>query len=130
LGVVLPNPEGWGAWASEDLGSLPDRAYDWSDVFRHLERARRVGRRFLRAYPREADQGFLIAQVDRRLREASEELRRAGPDSPEREPLARLVSRAVARDFAAFRMVEIEGWHLSETEARLSALAALDRRRA
>lgn len=52
----------------------------------------------------------------------SAEERRAAPD----EVRARL-GRQVRDDFAAGRVVDIDGWILSRTEARIAALAALAR---
>ncbi len=47
---------------------------------------------------------------------------REGMDAAETH---RLLARAVRADYAANRMVAVDEWHLSETEASLAALAAL-----
>jgi hypothetical protein len=82
--------------------------------------ARHLGRRYLLARPgvpagsalaaqivgADDDVGWLCASVDERRR--------------------RLAAR-VADDFAAGRVVELDGWVLAEAEAKLCALAALSR---
>ena len=45
-------------------------------------------------------------------------------DSPDRELVQRLISR-IGDDFEAERTVQVQGWVLSLTEARLSALSVL-----
>jgi hypothetical protein len=81
--------------------------------------ARRIGRAWLRAHPEEADR---IA-LERLLAPLPEALRRTGSL---RDPkvLEWLRERQRA-DFAADRIVELDGWWLSQTEARLCAYLSL-----
>jgi hypothetical protein len=71
--------------------------------------ARRVGRRYLDGRPEERDERTLL-----RL------LRQLGDPAALTQDRVR---RAVRSDFAEGRVVLVEGWYLSQTEARLCALA-------
>jgi hypothetical protein len=51
-------------------------------------------------------------------------------DTAEDERLHELVLRATVEDFEGLRTVELRGWVLAQTEARLCALAALRERAA
>jgi hypothetical protein len=84
------------------------------------EGARAVGREYLRAFPAEASRGVLAARVVEQLPGGSRALASA-PDDRLRE----LLLRATAADFKDLRTVELRGWVLARTEARLCALAAL-----
>ena len=66
--------------------------------------ARAVGAAFLRAFPAQADVTMLTRAVGRRA----------------------TVLRRIRRDFEKGRVLVLEGWVLSETEARLCALVALE----
>jgi hypothetical protein len=79
--------------------------------------ARRVGAVYRRTATSEADAPALA----RALRGSHRAWGRvSGPGAVRR--LARVESR---RDYAAGRVVVVDGWHLSRTEARLCALASL-----
>jgi hypothetical protein len=79
-----------------------------------------VGREYLRGVPTEGDDKILVFLI------CGEQCE---PPPTARGPQAtREWARARARkDFAAGRVVEIEGWIVSATEARLCALSALSR---
>jgi hypothetical protein len=72
-----------------------------------------LGNAYLRAYPREADPAFLLAHLP-------------GIDTTRgvRGQMHKLVP-AITRDFAAGRVVTVQGWQLSRTEARAAAAVAL-----
>jgi hypothetical protein len=90
------------------------------DLLKSPGSAAAVGRAYLGAYPDEADAARLALHLERALRAQGLEPRRA-PAPRLRAALAEQ-SRA---DFAAGRTVRVEGWVLSQSEARLCALAAL-----
>ena len=84
--------------------------------------AGRLGRSYLTAHPTELDLQRLVDDVPGPLRLAS------GTDSIDSIPKAVLIARArrvVIDDYRTGRVVDIDGWVLSITEARLYALAAL-----
>ena len=82
---------------------------DW--VFRNSESAREVGRRYLAQTP-EALQA---------LRSELTESLQADPDSVGRDLLSAQITSAIETDFESGRVVYVDGWMLSETEARLCA---------
>lgn len=84
------------------------------------ESARVVGREYLRAFPAEASRGVLTARVAEQLPGGSRVLATASDGG-----LRELLLRATAADFGDLRTVELRGWVLARTEARLCALAAL-----
>ena len=74
-----------------------------------------TGAAYLEAHPAEADRDRLVAILSRELRD----------DGAATASLGAAVDRRIRRDFQQGRTVEIEGWLLSLTEARLCALARL-----
>lgn len=84
-----------------------------------LESARRVGQAYLAKAPAEADRQRLLAGLFPRL-DPGEARLGDGPASWRDS-----FSTRCRRDFAEGQTVQIEGWVLSLTEARLCALAAL-----
>lgn len=92
-----------------------EQTADVARLFDELEPARRIGRAYLGAHPAEADEETLV-----RLLEASPGWGRAWDASPAQ--LGELARSALARDFDRGRTVEVDGWILSRTEARLCAL--------
>ena len=89
------------------------------------EGARLLGREYLRAVPAEASTRVLTARVVERLPGGLRTL-----DTAEEDRLHELVLRATREDFQGLRTVELRGWVLARTEARLCALAALRKRSA
>lgn len=76
----------------------------------------RIGRAYLQTDPPEADLARLTSELADTL---------DGPSFGTREELERRVARAIQADFAGGRLVEVGGWQLSLTEARLCAVTAL-----
>ena len=79
-----------------------------------------VGRAYLADHPDEADRDRLAAQLGAGLR--------CQDCDPARSDTARLragLARQLRADFGQSRVVRVDGWVLSLTEARLCALAAL-----
>jgi hypothetical protein len=94
-------------------------------LLRHQEGARLLGREYLRAFPAEASTRVLTARLVERLPGGLRTL-----DTAEDERLHELVLRATVEDFEGLRTVELRGWVLAQTEARLCALATLRERAA
>ena len=94
-------------------------------LLRHQEGARILGREYLRAVPAEASTRVLTARLVERLPAGLRTL-----ETAKDERLHALVLRATVEDFEGLRTVELRGWVLAQTEARLCALAALRERAA
>jgi len=101
-------------------------------LFHHQQSARMIGRTYLQRYPQEGNIQVLLEKV---VAEASgipsdssfntppssaDRLRRAG----DRE-LMDVLQRRIRQDFVEEKVVKLQGWILSATEARLCALRAL-----
>lgn len=111
--------------AGRSLGSWPFSQAPLSESERlaallDTESARVVGREYLRAFPAEASRGALTARVVEQLPGG---IRAVASASDGR--LRELLLRVTAEDFGDLRTVELRGWVLARTEARLCALAAL-----
>ena len=78
--------------------------------------AAKVGRAYLRVAPLEADETRLLQLIGA-----------AHPawQAADAARLRRLITRRQVEDFRRGRVVSVQGWTLSSTEARLCALAAL-----
>lgn len=85
--------------------------------FAEPERIRALGESYLKAHPEEADRERLISLLLDEIGEVS--------DLDSDEQLRERVGAAVHDDFAAERTVRVEGWIVSRTEARLTALVAM-----
>ncbi|HSA80812.1 MAG TPA: hypothetical protein VLE23_08300 [Geminicoccaceae bacterium] len=115
----------WTAWQSWTRARLPSRrsaagADRLVAVLGQPGSAAAVGRAYLTRHPDEADRDRLAAQL-------AAGLRSRGCD-PARSDTARLrasLARQLRADFGHSRVVRVDGWVLSLTEARLCALAAL-----
>jgi hypothetical protein len=112
------------AWRS--IGSLPflepspSRSERLAGLLRYEHAARPLGREYLRVMPREASQKVLTARVVERLPGGLRTLDEAGDGR-----LRELLLQATVKDFGDLETVELQGWVLARTEARLCALAAL-----
>jgi hypothetical protein len=91
-------------------GSLHGRL---AALFHHQASARAIGRTYLQQHPLETTVRHLLVGIDDRLRTAGD-----------RELIFALQQR-IRQDFVEERVVKLEGWILSVTEARLCALTAL-----
>ena len=117
LGVTLA----WrsvGSWPFR--GGSPSSSERLAELLQSVEGARSVGLEYLRQVPGEASPAVLTARVAERLPGG---LRAIDAASPRR--LRELLSSAVAEDFRDLRTLELQGWVLARTEARLCALAVL-----
>ncbi|MEW5789882.1 MAG: hypothetical protein ACOY4L_07695 [Pseudomonadota bacterium] len=91
-----------------------------ADFFTHRESARAVGRAYLHAMPTEADADRLAELICMAAPADRATLARAS-----RRELRSLLQARQRQDFAEGRTIEVQGWLLSQTEARLCAIAAL-----
>jgi hypothetical protein len=115
----------WTAWQSRARAWVPlGRGAAVADrlvtVLGRPASAAVVGRAYLADHPAEADRDWLAAQLGADLR--------CQDCDPARSDTARLraaLARQLRADFAQRRVVRVDGWVLSVTEARLCALAAL-----
>jgi hypothetical protein len=91
-----------------------------ANFFIHKESASSVGIEYLKCVPKEADVHTLVHLIFSTKSELRTELNKA--DTNKFRKLLLLQQR---QDFEHGRTVKVQGWILSETEARLCALAAL-----
>ncbi len=78
----------------------------------------RVGAAYLGTAPEDADPSIMIERMRRHGDALVRALETGSPGQ-----VRRLVARDVREDFAQARIVKVDGWLLSQTEARLCALA-------
>lgn len=125
LGAVALGGTFWAACAGQarawlaPAGGRPTEARLLA-VLARRDSAAVVGRAYLAGYPTEADRDRLAARLDQALRCQDCDPARARVDQ-----LRAALARQIRADFAAARVVRVDGWVLSETEARLCGLAAL-----
>jgi hypothetical protein len=89
-------------------------------VFREPARAARVGRVYLAAHPEAGNVDWLTADLVGDLRQ-----RGCAPERSSCASLRTALSRQVHEDFTGGRVVQVDGWFLSATEAKLCGMAAL-----
>jgi hypothetical protein len=107
-----------GSWSF--LHTSPTTSERLTGLLKHGESARIVGREYLRAVPAEASRALLTSRLLERLPGGS----RAVDDVSDGR-LHEFLLRSSLADFGEDRIVELRGWVLSRTEARLCALAEL-----
>jgi hypothetical protein len=115
LSLVSRSVGSWPFWQTSQ-----SRSERLAELLKHEESARIVGREYLRVVPAEASRGVLTARVAERLPGG---LRTVDTASDGR--LHELLLHSTVQDFEDERTVELRGWVLARTEARLCALAAL-----
>ncbi len=91
-----------------------------SGLLRHTDSARIVGREYLHRYPQEATVSVLLDLIAADGAGGQAALSK-GPD----DELRALLDHKMRQDFADEKVVQLQGWVLSVTEARLCALTAL-----
>ncbi len=89
-------------------------------LLRHRESARAVGLEYLRQYPREADGRVLCALLSSVVVAGCAHLSSVSDDT-----LRETLALRVHQDFETEDVVNLRGWILSRTEARLCALTVL-----
>ncbi len=113
--VVKTRP--WRAMVSFAPVSAAERL---AGLLTHRDSARVVGSAFLDHAPEEASVSHLVDRISAELPEGRQTVRDASNDE-----LRALLAASVRSDFDEERVVNVDGWVLSPTEARLYALAAL-----
>ena len=91
-----------------------------ASLLQHVDGALGVGREYLQQVPAEASPEVLTARVAERLPGGLGTI-----DTASNGQLRELLLSAVEEDFRDLRTMELHGWVLARTEARLCALAAL-----
>ena len=86
----------------------------------HSDSARVIGKAYLHKYPQDARIDILLDQIAARLAASN-----AGLAGIAEDGLRAQLDVTVRADFAADRIVKLQGWILSTTEAQLCALATL-----
>lgn len=125
LGALALGGTFWAAWAGQarawlpPAGGRPDAARLLA-VLGRPDSAAAVGRAYLAGHPIEADRDRLAVRLDQAVRCQDCDPARARTDQ-----LRAALAGQIRADFAAARVVMVDGWVLSETEARLCGLAAL-----
>jgi hypothetical protein len=117
LGTVLATVAG--ALSGWSCTRTPQQAILTGDTLQallpHRDSAVRLGRHYLAAIPQEADAPRLRTLLAGAL----------GDAQTATGALHERVHQAIRADFAAGRVVDVNGWLLSQTEARLCALLSL-----
>ncbi|MFN8233365.1 MAG: hypothetical protein U0V56_07805 [Actinomycetota bacterium] len=109
-----------GPWKALVAYRSPSDAERLVGMLTHVESARVVGRAYLREVSRKRSVEGLVAEIASGLPGGRSSVR--GTSDAD---LRRIVSASIRGDFAREANVTVQGWILSETEARLCALAAL-----
>jgi len=91
-----------------------------ADAFDNKTSARIVGGEYLRSHPAEADASWLADQIFQG--DISSRIQYLGSEKADRKAL---IKRRIQEDFRLGRIVHVRTWMLSQTEARLCALAVL-----
>jgi hypothetical protein len=107
-----------GSWPFFPVSSSPSERL--AGLLTHAESARVVGREYLRGVPAEGSSAVLTARIAARLPGGLETV-----DSASDRRLRELLLGATLTDFEHERTVVLDGWVLSQTEARLCALAVM-----
>ena len=113
---------GWPARARAELALAGPRqsADRLVAVFSQRTSAAAVGRAYLAGHPDEGAIDHLVTELRAALRQCD-----CDPDCADLSTLRVATSRLVKEDFARSRVVRVDGWVLSRSEARLCGLAAL-----
>ena len=102
-----------GASLANDLARGASRADATTAAAKGPDGVVRLGKAYLRAYPREADTEFLLTRLP-----GIDPTQRVRPQMPTLVP-------AITQDFETGRVITVQGWQLSRTEARAAAAVAL-----
>jgi len=105
------------ALAAEDKAVGGEFADGLVRIFRDQRSARTIGREYLKGVPAEADKAHLVSLIS--------QSRNQTPDLPGRLSLEEWISSRIREDFSSSKVVNVGGWVLSETEARICAICVL-----
>jgi hypothetical protein len=109
-------PDGTAALPNSGKAAADERADNLVKIFREQRCARAIGREYLGCFPAEANKHHLLSLIGQH----ADESRSFAASS-----LGEWISSRIRDDFSSTRVVNVRGWVLSETEARICALAAL-----
>jgi hypothetical protein len=110
-----------GTWAAPRMGRVHDPAASkLADVWARRDSAAIVGREYLRHVPGEADVAVLLGLIGSTWPGGGAELRDSST-----EKLRDSLRQQQREDFEHGRVVNVGGWILSVTEARVCALTAI-----
>jgi hypothetical protein len=116
--LELPACRSWRGLATDGLSIPPE---DLLPALADLPAAARLGRGYLATRPDEAARDRLVE----RLSAVVDTQPNADTPRPCADEVFHALEQAVRTDYAVERVVQVQGWILSVTEARLFALAAL-----
>ena len=117
LSVARLNPFASSSAAAEETAAALSDAL--GGLFRHPESVRAVGLAYLARYPLQGRAEQWLAALCAERDTGMPALCRR-----DREELRAWVAGAIREDFAAGRIVDLNGWQLAETEATLCAVVA------
>jgi hypothetical protein len=115
VSVVARPPWSWPSLLTPDASPAERLA----GLVAHRGSALAVGREYLRAAPAETDTGVLVSLLAESLPGGMRTVERAADGR-----LRELLHGATREDFDAERTVQVDGWVLARTEARLCGLVA------
>lgn len=110
----------WALFPGSERRRLDPPAVRLAGLFVHQDSAVQVGRAYLQTFPGEADAERLVSQLC-----ASDPLKHRTLLDAGSKRCVELLALTHRQDFEKGRTVKVDGWILSETEARLCALATL-----
>jgi hypothetical protein len=93
------------------------RRAEWRHALADVEGAHVIGEAYLDAVPEEADVTLMLELLEASLGVQA--------DSPPRAALRARLQDRIRHDFERDETIQLDGWILARTEARLCALAAL-----
>jgi hypothetical protein len=111
------------ALAAEGKAAGSELSDDLVRIFRDQRSARTIGREYLKCVPAEADQAHLVSLISQSHNDISASP--GGPDLSRGLSLEEWISLRIRDDFSSSKVVNVGGWVLSETEARICALCVL-----
>ncbi|HEX6383133.1 MAG TPA: hypothetical protein VF177_00550 [Anaerolineae bacterium] len=117
LATFMRPPRVW-SWLARRFRHEP-LSVRFAHLFRQKESAKVIGQAYLQAIPAEADVQTLTDLIAASLAGDQELVKTSTAE------LRPILERQMRQDFDQGRVANVEGWLLSETEARLCALAAL-----
>ncbi len=123
LGSVIPSKaSAAGAVLGSEDANITSRL---TRVYSHRDSAATVGRAYLAQTPRVRTSDGLIRLLSQRLSLQENAEHAPALEALNDQALQTHLAEAIKADFAAERVVEVDGWVLAQTEAQLCALTAL-----
>jgi hypothetical protein len=118
-GLLLATPRvGWPASLSDVQQHMELARF--ARLLKNQDSAKAIGAAYLQAHPKEAAANLLLNHLVTSLTKPGEAWSGAGE-----QDLKKLFQQRIQEDFADEKVVKLQGWILSTTEARLCALTTL-----